>query len=484
MRRLLPLLVFSASCGRPGSSESVASTRRDAAAHAPDAAVVLAPLALGMPALSAFAYRTRAGHAPFQLARQSEAAGDWVTVAAQCRQALAVDPDHLDAAYLLAVALAKTGAGGEQIVTPLAKAVAADYGKWGAASLEQPALQPFLATAIGQAWRRRVDEERPAFLAALARALVVTSSGDLYAYDGEAIRWYRLTRTGGAVVAALRVRSRHQLAYVTRQRVKEGGKSRTKIGIGLVDLAAGHTRRAVAVPAEVPASATLRIGYSEKKPAGFVVRAGTAAWQLVDTGKLELRRLPAKAHADVPAYLADMVRLEVSGRSARIDRTAVANVSADWDDSSLASAIKIGRSKKVVTVPSPGLIDGDTATWSPDGTQLAFVAQLSETCAPGLATAAAFVADGATGTVQELERATTGIAIEWYADRKLAIAGDHGVSIVALDGGAATPLAGADGLATPRWRPKCVPEPIIEEPIVDDEEAATGEPSDAGVDAP
>src|SRR6185369_8041439 len=116
--------------------------------------------------------------------------------------------------------------------------------------------------------------------------------------------------------------------------------------------------------------------------------------------------------ADTPAYLADMMRMDVTGRTARIDRTAVANVSADWDDSSLASAIKIGRSKKVVTVPSPGLIDGDTATWSTDNTQLAFVAQLSDSCAPNVATAAAFVADGATGSVHELERALGGIAVE------------------------------------------------------------------------
>ena len=51
--------------------------------------------------------------------------------------------------------------------------------------------------------------------------------------------------------------------------------------------------------------------------------------------------------------------------------------------------------------------------------------------------AAAYVADGATGAVRELERAIGGIAIEWYGERTLAIAGDHGVSLVALDGSAA-----------------------------------------------
>jgi hypothetical protein len=481
MRRLVALLVTSAACGPPTPSENVGQKRDGGVTAAADAGVALAPLALGLPEVATFDYRGRPGHAAFRLARQSEASGDWSSVAAQCRAALAADPNHLDAAYLLAVAIAKTGGGAEQILAPLMKAVAADYAKWGTASLEQPALQPFLATALGSAWRRRVEDDRQAFVAALARALVVTSQRDLFAYDGSTARWYRLTRTGGAVVAALHIRSQHKIAYVTRQRAKTGGKARTKIGIGIVDLATGRTRRSIELPAS--ASATLRIGYNQKKLPGFVVRVGKDTWRLVENGTFALAKLPNGSTADVPAYLADMVRMDVTGRTARIDRTAVVNVAADWDDHSLASAIKIGRSKKVVTVPSPGLIDGDTATWSADGTQLAFVAQLSDTCAPDVATAAAFVADGATGAVRELERAASGIAVEWYGERKLAIAGDHGVSIVALDGAAPIALAGADGLATPRRKPPCSPEPVVEEPLADDEDSGTVEPTDAGIDA-
>lgn len=486
MKRLLPLLVISTACGHPGSSQNAAQRRDGGVATTPaDAQLALPALALGMPDLARFGYRTRAGQAAFQQARDAEAQGDWATVAARCKDALAADPDHLDAAYLYAVALAKTGGSAQQILTSLQKAVAGDFAKWGQASLEQPALQPFLAGALGEAWRRRIETDRAPFTTALGRALIVMSNRDLFAFDREGNRWYRLTRTGGAVVAALFVRSQHKLAYVTRQRVKDGSKQRTKVGIGVVDLATGRTRRSIELPREVPASATLHIGYAEKKTQGFVVRAGKDTWLLDEAGKLELRRVPAAAHADTPAYLADMMRLDVTGRSAHIDRTAVANVAADWDESSLASAIKIGRTKKIVTVPSPGLIDGDTATWSPDTTQLAFVAQLSDTCAPNVATAAAFVADGATGSVQELERAIGGIAVEWYADRKLAVAGDHGVSIVSLDGAPPQVLTGADGLVTPRLKPKCVPEPAGEEPVADDEESASPEPGavDAGVDA-
>jgi hypothetical protein len=480
MKRLLPLLVCQIACGHPGSSENVAR-REDGGVHRGDAAVALAPLQLGMPEVAAFAYRKRPGQTAFNLARAAEAVGEWTTVAAHCREALAADPNHLDAAYLLAVALAKTGGGAEQIIAPLTKAVAGDYAKWGHASLDQPALQPFLATAIGQAWGKRIEDDRQTFVAALARSLIVTSQNDLYAYDEQGPRWFRLTRTGGAIVAALHVRSQRKIVYVSREKLKEGSKHRTKVGVGIVDLATGRSRRSIETPA--PPTATLRIGYAEKKTPGFIVRAGKDAWRLIENGKLSFERVPPNLKADAPAYLADMIRMDVSGRTARIDRTAVANVAADWDDNSLASAIKIGRSKKVVTVPSPGLIDGDTATWSSDGTQLAFVAQLSDTCAPSVATAAAFVADGATGNVQELERAIGGIAVEWDGERKLAIAGDHGVSIVTLGGSAPIVLTGADGLVTPRRKPKCSPEPAGEEPIAEDEDTSESTPSDAGIDA-
>ncbi len=481
MKRRLPLLVFLLACGKSAGTSEKSVAREDGGTRRDDASVVLAPLQLGMPDVASFGYRARPGQAAFKLARESEAKGEWQAVAARCREALAADPTHLDAAYLLAVAVAKTGGGAEQILAPLTTAVAGDYAKWGQASLQQPALQPFLASSIGRAWKQRVEAERATFAAALARSLVVTSNHDLFAYDEPAKRWYRLTRTGGAIVAALYVRSQRKIAVVTREKIEENGKHRTKVGIGIVDVATGRTRRSI----EAPAATTLRIGYYEKKTPGFVVRAGKQTWRLVETGKLALQRVAAAAKADAPAYLADMIRMDVTGRSARIDRTAVTNVIADWDESSLASAVKIGRTKKIVTVPSPGLIAGDTATWSADGTQLAFVAQLSDTCEPNVATAAAYGADGATGTVRELERAIGGIALEWYGERKLAIAGDRGVSLVALDGSAPVALAGADGLVMPRAKPTCSPDPVVEEPVVSDIDSDDPaiEPSDAGIDA-
>ena len=442
----LTTMTPSPGCGR---TSTTTAAHHDDGGSSDAAGLVLPALSFGVTEVATFAYRERGGQVGFSRAREGEAKGDWPAVAAACREALVADPDHLDAAYLLAVALAKTGGTPAQILEPLQKAVAGDYAKWGAASLEQPALQPFLATPIGAAWRQRVEQDRQTFVAALARSLIVTAHGDLFAYDGEAKRWYRLTRTTGAVIGAIAAAQR--IAYVTRTKT---AKHETKIAVGVVDLGEGRTRRAI----EVATKSALTVGVSSR---GFIVRAGKAAWNLVEAGKLELRPLAAKA--------AFSARLDVNGHSVHLARETIDNVSADWDHS-LASAMRIGTSRRIVTVPSPGLIDRNTTTWSPDRTQLAFVAQLGETCAPGEPTAAAFVADAATGNVQELERAVGGLALEWIADRKLAIAGDHGVSLVAADGSGSTPLGGADGLLAPRRKPRCSPpEPVGEDPVEEED---------------
>ncbi|MDB4955467.1 MAG: hypothetical protein JWO36_3036 [Myxococcales bacterium] len=463
------MLVFALACCGRGSAPPPEPEKVGSAAPARDAPQLeIAAVPLGMPDLGSFGWRKRPGHAAFRAARKAEDHEDWPGVVTACKQALAADPGHLEAAWLLAVGLAKTGKL-DEVLPPLQTAATGDFGKWAQASLEQPALQPFLATATGLAWQRRLEEDRQVFLAALARSIVVNAGGDLYAYDPQAKRWHRLTRTWGAVIGGLAVPAAHRIAYVTRGKIRAPkiGKSATQIGIGLVDLTRGKTLR----QSEIGAAGPFTISYSANPPGAFWI--GPTWRSLDDEGRL--RPLPAKTTRPPGTWL------EVLGHSVRIHRLPVASVSADWDEQSLASAIRIGTSNRVVAAPSPGLVDGNTATWSPDRAHLAFVA-IDDHCTPGAASAAAFVADAATGSVHELERAHGGLAIEWISDRQLAIAGDHGVSIIEL-GSAATPipLVGANDLAAPRRKPRCTPEPIDEPVEVDPSEANTSdEPLDAG----
>ncbi|CAN5739786.1 hypothetical protein BH11MYX3_BH11MYX3_23660 [soil metagenome] len=469
--RLAIVLCVAAACGKgSGSAQPPPASKEDAAPQAIPARIDLPARPLGLPELAGYQWRKRAGQTAFKVARIAEARGDWAAVTSACREALAADPGHLDASWLLAVALGQQGKLAE-VVAPLSLAVAGDFGRWGTPSLELPQLRGFLATPTGEAWQRRVEDDRASYLAALAHAVVTFADGDLYAFDPQATRWYRLTRTGGAVVGALEAPSTHELAYITRA----GKQGKRELAIGIVDLGKGHTTHTTPIGTKGP----ITVAYSAKAPAGFYVGAGSPrpTWRVLAKAKLD--PLPPKTTRPPGP------RLEVSGRTARLHALPVPTVTADWDDQGLASAMRIGSSNKVVSVPSPGLIDGNTVTWSPDHSHLAFVAQLQPeaTCTPGTVRAAAYITDAATGAVQlvftpaiDPAKIDTGVSVEWMTDHKLVVASGEGVTIVGLDGPERTLLVGATELLPPRPRPPCTPAP--DDDPVDDPE--TGEPTATG----
>ncbi|MCX5746704.1 MAG: bacterial transcriptional activator domain-containing protein [Proteobacteria bacterium] len=411
-----------------------AAPRPDDAPVVPiDAAVVqIAQKPLGMADLGGFRWRARAGHAAFRAARVAENAEDWPAVVTACERALAADPTNLEAAWLVAVAHAKTG-NSSAILAPLHLAAAGDLGKWGDASLEQPGLAAFRDTPTGRAWVARVEADRATYVAAIDRAVLVLAYGDVFAFDPEGGRWYRLTRTNGSVIGALAIPEARLVAYVTRG-------AQATIGAGDVNLGNGHATRPT--PIAVGAGPVV-VGYAGK-PGTLWIGSGKAARTLVD-GKL----------APTTAARAPGAFLTVSGGNVVVTRPRLRDVSADYDEHGLASAIKLDPTSRVIAVPSPGLIDGSTIAWSPDRAHVAFVAQLDERCAPNVANTAAFIADATTGAVTELERATHGLALAWQGDR-LAVAGDKEVALVDL-AGTRMALVGAASLLLPRRAPPCVP---------------------------
>lgn len=465
----LTALAASVGCGNRPAPPPPPPPPGDAAVA--DAALELDAAPLGLADLDAYRWRRRGGEAAFRLARKAEARGAWAEVAAACERALAVDAGHLDAAWLYAVALAKLGKL-DQVLAPLQRAAAGDLLKWGDASLELPGMQPFLATAVGAAWRRRVEQDHRRLVDAIARSVIVTADRALFAVDLDGHRWYRLTHALGTVVGGLALPAAHRLAYVARSK-RRGAH---QLGVGVVDFARVKSWK----PLPLGTAGPIAIVYSARPPVGLWIGTGTpraAQWRQLDDD-YQLHPLPARTARPPGAWL------EVSARGAAHLHAMPANVTADWDDQSLASAIRIGTSNRVVSVPSPGLIDGNTAAWSPDRVHVAFVAQLDDHCAAGAVNTAAFVADASTGATRELERSAGGIAIEWIGERRLAIAGDAGVAVHSLDGAPAIPIDGATGLLIPRERPRCAAAEPGDEPGEESEsaESPTGdEPTDAGV---
>src|SRR5262249_20212905 len=136
--------VVGVACGKPAAPPAHDDAKHQVAPR--DAAPLELPARpLGMASVDGFYWRKRGGQPAFKIARKAEAHEAWEVVASACKDALQADPGHLEAAWLYAVALAKTSQL-DKVTAPLAVAGAGDFGKWALASLEQPALQPYLAT--------------------------------------------------------------------------------------------------------------------------------------------------------------------------------------------------------------------------------------------------------------------------------------------------------------------------------------------------
>jgi len=384
-----------------------------------DAAREIPVRPLGMPDVASFQWRKRGGQAAFATARKAADRKDWPAVVAAAREAVAADPTHLEAQWLLAIGLGNIG---QLDAMREAMRIAIDGNPGDKMALDSDRPELFQAELD---LRRDADA---AFRKARERSILVIAGGDVYAFDPDDKRWFRVTQTGGAVTAAV------DGYYLER--------SKRGTSIGVLDYE--HTVD----------NATL---LSVVKPPIVIVTndsgrfLGTgAAWRQFNGGWSTPPKKMPRPQGD---------SIEIWNHNIKIHHKPRGKVKADWDEQLLASAMRVGDSERIVTVPSPGLIDGNTLVWSPDKQHVAFVALLEEHCEPSAPSTAAFVADVATGSAHELERASGGIAIEWAGSARVAIAGDHGVSLVSIDGGAPETLEGADGLAIPRRTSKCTPKP-------------------------
>ena len=174
------------------------------------------------------------------------------------------------------------------------------------------------------------------------------------------------------MIGALRDARRSIASRTSRAQAREGQERRSA--------SASSTSRPAArrAPTEARPASAVAVGYAARSQAAFVDPRRHRSWQLLDDGRLELRPLPAKAAERRP----DVARRHRPHRAASIARRSTTSAPT-WDDQGLASAIRIGTRHRVVTVPSPGLIDGNTATWSPIALSSRSSRSSTTTCSAG-----------------------------------------------------------------------------------------------------
>lgn len=453
-------LVLSAACACSGRGQEA----RPAPAHdggpveAPVRVAVPEPLPLGTASAEGFDYRRGPGREAYSAAVRAEKLArddaDWQAVIDASRAALAADPGHLDAAWLLAAALARKGEH-DAILEPLSRAVAGDWGKWGERSLTLPLFADFLASPHGEAWRTLAEDYRAAFAQAARRALVVVARhGDpragelarrteLLGWDPDTGRWLRLSRTNGTVVATLR--GEGVVAYVAYRDLARGDRGAVeRPRVAVVDLATGRVSRELAFAG----AGELRLAWGDgDDPALLVAARGgkDAGTWIVDWKRGQKQAAPAKTR--LAGEVVTVARGQVQRR-----RVPVPGVTADWDDDGLASAIRLDATRKTVTPPA-GLVDGHAFAWSPERARAALVAVPEDDCE---APATVMIVDAGTGKLREVGRAVSPAPV-WVDELRLAYTAGDRVAIVDVAGKPVTELTAAAGLATAIVDRACAP---------------------------
>jgi hypothetical protein len=238
------------------------------------------------------------------------------------------------------------------------------------------------------------------------------------------------------------------VAYASYDEVwhPNGDTAIRELRVGVVDLSTGRTGREVALRDVHEVMLGWQVRGSEATLVARVVPARLHA--VVDPPRVYAIdwRQGQKRGTDLPA---PRDGLRVRSLSAERRRLPVAGVTADWDDSGTASALRIDKSKKVVA-PGGAMIDGHSVVWSPDGARLAFATAAEDPCGEGAARqVAVHVVDAASGRSRVVGKGEGVPSPVWIDAARLAFVDGDGVRVV--DAGSGKELArlrGGGGVAT------------------------------------
>jgi hypothetical protein len=406
------LIAMISACGKKSDA-----LKKDAAVQKPVAAPIAMPT-LGVDKIGRFNFIYDDGRPAYEKARAAAKTKDWATVKTQCEAALAKDPGHLDAHRLLATALAQTG-DPAAAVDHLVTAIAADYYAYGPDLATDKDLEAFLATPQGQAVSSLAQQIHDEITKRVKGGLWLVgrrspfrwpdkpgvqyaySRGEVYAYDRDSKRYFRLTHTDHQVLGFVRA-----------------GDETAVLGYDKVDHPADNSPSSFAHPwlevrdadeklvgkrVSLPAGKLLAVGYGT---GGALVVAIDGAAQSVDktTGKL------TKISGALP-----VPRIEATLEEGKLVRAP--DVEAAWQgDPPVAGSLKVGAT--AIGVPESGQTAQNAVALAPGGARLAFstaVDPCAKDAAPSL-----YVADTKTGALKHLLTARSRFDTRWLDGNVLA----------------------------------------------------------------
>jgi hypothetical protein len=408
-----------------------------------DAAVsVTAPIAmpvLGVDQIKRFNFIYEAGAPAHEKAIAAYRKKDWAAVRTQAEAALGKDPTHLGSHRLLAAALAQTGEPAAA-VDHLVAALAADYVQY-APTLADDDLKSFMASSHGQAIAALAAKIHDDYARRIAGGVWLvgrrspfkwpkemgvqpsTSRGELYAFDRETRRYFRLTHTDHQVVGFVRPSAGNEVAVIgfdkidrPRPEVKNEGAGDLPPLLARPWIQIYETVEWKAPPrVALPAAREVALGYGAGDQLLVSTAPATGRWTVgeptvssVDhtTGKLTKVTTPPSA-----------TRLVVSLDEGHLVRVPDGVVAAWIGDPSATASLKT-EAGKPIQIPESGLAAQSSIAVSPGGAHVAFATAV-DPCARDAAPSL-YVADAKTGTYKHLLSARSRFPTRWIGADLLA----------------------------------------------------------------
>lgn len=398
-----------------------------------DAGPAAAPLAmpvLGVDQVRRFNYIYEAGAPAHEKAIAAYRKKDWPQVRAQAEIAIGKDPMHLGSHRLLAAALAQTGEPAAA-VDHLVTALAADYLQY-APTLADDDLRSFMASPHGQsiaALAARIHDEYSRRIAGglwlvgrrsayrWPRDMGVatsTSRGELYAFDRETRRYFRLTHTEHQVVGFVRAAAGNEVALVGFDRI-----DRPKDAADRGDAAPLFARPWIQVydatawkPAtpriNLPAAREVTLGYAAGDQLVVSTAPATGRWTVGEPTVSSVDRTTGKLTKVTTALPA--TRLVVSLDEGHLVRVPDGVVAAWTGDPPVTASLKTPTGKPI-QIPESGMAAQASIAVSPGGARVAFATAV-DPCAKDAAPSL-YVADSATGTYRHLLSARSRFPTRW-----------------------------------------------------------------------
>jgi hypothetical protein len=387
---------------------------------------------LGAERVTRFNFPYESGRTAYDKAETALKKQDWPEVRKQAEAALAKDPNHYDAHRVLAVALAQTGEHAAA-VDHLVAGIAADYYQYGPLLEKEPLLEGFRATQHGQDLARLAGQIRDEYAKRIAPALwfigrrsafrynkdgvqPLTSRGELYAFDRETKRYFRLTHTGHQVAGFVRAKSTPEIAVLGHDkgdRPKDGPPLYARAWVQTIDTS---TWQPTMTKITFGPARAIGVAYGEGDQ--LLVGQAPAAdrWTLGDWSVSSVDRTTAKltkVGTPLPAP-----RIELTLDEGRVVLPGSGDgVTATWSGDPARTA-QLAISGTSIAVPESGQAAQETLAVSPGGAYLAFATAV-DPCAKDAAPSL-YVATAKTGGLKHLLTAKSRFTTRWIDGNTLA----------------------------------------------------------------